>query len=108
MGTRLASFPNSRIKPRPARTAGVTPIVSLPDSLVTLIAAANIDRTSIMVRNLDASVTMKYGYASDINAADKGFSLKAGETVSLDDPGDIYGYQTSGGAILMSYDEGVG
>jgi hypothetical protein len=109
MGTRLASFPNSRIKPRPARSAGVTVILSVPSGApATLIVPANVDRTSVLVRNIDPATDGWYGYTAGVDGVTEGELLKAGEPVTLDDQGDIYFYQNSGAPIKISYDEGVG
>ncbi len=60
-----ASFPNSRIKPRPATTVATTyhtvaPVLGSP---LVLAAAASLNRTYVMIKNLDAAVQLIYIYA---------------------------------------------
>lgn len=110
MATLLASFPNSRIKPRPATTQSDTYIATVPSGVATLIAAANVNRTLITVRNNSTS-DIYYGYDASITGsvgANGGFLLKAYDSVDLGDPGNIYIFQSSGVAVLVSIDEGEG
>jgi hypothetical protein len=66
--TLLASFPNSRIKPRPSTQAANTYQVTL-DHLgnpITKIAFANLNRTYIALENLSQLVGMWYVYVTEI------------------------------------------
>lgn len=41
------------------------------------------NRTSLTLSNLDASITMYYGYSNDISTTAKSFPLVAGETITI-------------------------
>lgn len=108
----LASFPNSRIKPRPARTTGDTQIQTLPAGPgVTLVLAANVNRTNALIRNLSTSLNIYYGYDASIDGspgAQGGFLLSPLQTVSLDDPRAIYIYNGNSVTVDIDIDEGSG
>jgi hypothetical protein len=61
-----------------------------------------------MVRNVDSTVDGWYGYSNLVNGTTIGELLKAGEPVTLDDPGDIWFIHSGPGAINLATDEGVG
>lgn len=108
----LASFPNSRIKPRPARTTGDTEIVSVPGgSIVTQILAANANRVNALVRNLSTTDSVYYGYDNAIDGSvgpQGGFLLSPLQSVVLDDPRAIYVFNGNVGAVDIDIDEGSG
>lgn len=109
--TLLASFPNSRIKPRPARTQGSTQIATVATGGASLVLAANLNRTNALIRNLSPTATIWYGYDSSIDdtpGAQGGFAILPYDTANIDDPGNIYIYQNSGASVNISIDEGEG
>ena len=64
-----ASFPNSRIKPRPSTVNAITrqvDVTSQNDAApeLTLVQAANLNRTYIILQNLDQTFDAFYFYAS--------------------------------------------
>ena len=61
-----ASFPNSRIKPRPSTQQANTYQVTLADSAspLTLVAPPNANRTYIILKNLSTEVPVLYCYAT--------------------------------------------
>lgn len=107
----LASFPNSRIKPRPATSQRDTSIVEVPDGGVSSVASPNQNRTDIQLRNLDSANSVYYGYENSIDdsvGASGSVELKAGETVSIDVTSEIFVFNNSGAAINIAIDEGEG
>lgn len=112
MSVQLASFPNSRVKPRPVRTTGTTRIVSIPGgSVVTQILAADSNRVNVLIRNLDSSLDLYYGYSPTIDnnvGVNGGFELKPFDTANLDDPRPIYIFNANPGAVLIALDIGQG
>lgn len=64
---RYASFPNSRIKPRPSTTAAFTnqvTITNLVTSPFVRVVAADLNRTYMLLENFSSSVAFFYVYAS--------------------------------------------
>lgn len=106
----LASFPNSRIKPRDARTSGNTDIQTIGAGLTVLVSAANPNRTDFTIRNLDSVNSVYYGYEPTIDGtpAGEGFELKAGEAKDLFGVQPIYVHNPTGSAINIVTDEGSG
>lgn len=109
--TLLASFPNSRIKPRPATAQSATDIITIPSGIATLIAPANVNRTELLLRNLSNNVDLYYGYNNSVDGTvgpSGGMLLKAFDSAKIVDPGNIYVFQSSGGSINIAIDEGEG
>lgn len=107
----LASFPNSRIKPRPARTQGHTEIATLAPGGASLVAPANLNRTNLLLRNLSATETIYYGYDASVDATPGptgGFAVLPYDTANIDDPGSIYVYNGGLASVNVSIDEGEG
>lgn len=107
----LASFPNSRVKPRPVRTTGDTQIIQVLASSTTQILAANPNRVDVLVRNLDSTNSIYYGYDASIDGSvgpNGGFRLDAGQTVKIDDPRAIFIFNGNAVAINIDIDEGEG
>lgn len=107
----LASFPNSRIKPRPARTTGDTDIVEIPNNVTTKILDADPNRVNALLRNLSSNFPIYYGYDNSVNSSvgETGGMLVAPlDSVVIDDPRDVYVFQNSGGPINISLDVGQG
>lgn len=108
----LASFPNSRIKPRPARTTGDTQIQTLAAGPgVTQILPANANRVNALVRNLSTSLNLYYGYDNAIDGSpgpQGGFLLSPLQSVVLDDPRAIFMFNGNGVTVDIDIDEGSG
>lgn len=104
----LASFPNSRIKPRPPRSTGTAVIVAVPTGVATQILPSDANRTDLIVRNLDSVNTIWYGYSNTVDGITVGFPLKPGEAQNVDGPQALFIYQNSGAPINVSYDIGQG
>ncbi len=104
----LASFPNSRIKPRPATSIAVTSHVSCAAGVATLIQVADPNRTYLNVRNLDSTVTIYLGYDPTVDAS-SGMPLVPGQEYDdIATQQNVYIFNPSGSAILVSLDNGVG
>jgi hypothetical protein len=66
----------------------------------TSILAANTNRKEAIIKNLDASTSLRIG---DSNAgASRGHELKAGESIILSTTAQIYAYNASGTAVAVS------
>ena len=107
----LASLPNSRIKPRPSTSLRDTKIAVTPSGIASLVAPENINRTNIVLKNLDSVNSVWYGYDDQIDdqsGNQGGMELKAGEAATIDVTTDIYVYQESGSNIEIGIDEGSG
>jgi hypothetical protein len=107
-GTMLASLPNSRVKPRPATSQSSTVIIPVPTGIVTLVRAANPNNTDVMLRNLSNANDIYYGYVNTIDGITTGFKLVPLDAIDLDDPGDVFVLQNSGGPLLVCLDKGEG
>ena len=108
----LASFPNSRIKPRPARTTGDTQILTLVGGgVVTTVAVANPNRVNLLLRNLSTTDSIYYGYDNTIDGspgAQGGFLISPLQSVLIDDPRDIFVFNGNVGTVNIDIDEGLG
>lgn len=102
----LASFPNSRIKPRAATRVCEIYQVSIPANTPTLVSDANDDRTYITIYNQSSSAPLRYSRGSSTNIDTEGFYLSAERAVDLEGPQSLYVWSPS--AIIISVDEGVG
>lgn len=112
MSVQLASFPNSRVKPRPVRSTGTTQIITIPAGPgVTQILNADPNRVNVLIRNLDSALDLYYGYSNTINGSpgvNGGFELKPFDTANLDDPRPIYIYNGNGSPVNICLDIGQG
>jgi hypothetical protein len=109
-GILLASFPNSRIKPRPATTSSDTQIEPVPTGVATIVAPANLNRTTLTIRNL-GNTDAYYGYDASIDGSvgtNGGMLIKGLDSVDIDDPGDIYVFQNQVAVLNIAIDEGQG
>lgn len=107
----LASFPNSRIKPRAARSQGSTDIITVPvGSPAALVVPANPDRTDLALRNLDSIQSVWYGYAPTIDGTvtGEGFELKPLEEKDIQGPQAVYVYNGGPNPVNVVFDEGSG
>lgn len=104
---RLASFPNTRERPRRPTQSAITYAVAALISAVgpldtsttavtaanigqqttqgnTVVAPANPDRTYLTLRNLDPTEAVVYGYTDNPALDTEGMILRAGDSVDLD------------------------
>lgn len=103
----LASFPNSRIKPRPSRTTGYTLEDSIPATSVVQILPANDNRTGLLLRNLSQTETLMYGYTA-LEAQTEGMPILPKEAVNIESPQEVYVYNGSAAPVNYAIDEGLG
>lgn len=106
MSVKLASFPNSRIKPRPATRVAVTSEVNITSAGPVTILPANENRTIATLFNSGAN-DIRYQYATSVGILASGFLLKAGGSIDLESPEEIFG-QAIGADSLCYVDEGEG
>lgn len=103
----LASFQDSRTKPRKATSTAKTYTQVVPDS-ATSIRPANANRTYLTLRNESLGVDLRYAYA----AADlplNGFLVRFGESVDIESPQEIFAVSTIAAmTVPISMDEGSG
>lgn len=113
---KLASFPNSRIKPRAATRVANTFELDVPDidgGGPIMLVAADPNRTYITIRNVSPSVAFKYFYRVATNpppvAADFTFQVNAGETASnIESPQELWGLSVGPGIVPCEFDVGTG
>lgn len=104
----LASFQNSRIRPRNATTTAQTGSVTISNVTETTIRPANVNRTYMTLRNLDSTNPIRYGYPAQYGTLSvDGFLLKAGDAVDLESTEEIRAI-ASGGSVISCWDEGSG
>ena len=105
-GTKLASFPNSRIKPRPATRVRATDDLLVTSAVPVSIAPATPDRTSLTLFNRGA-FDLRYQYATNVNILVDGFVLPSLSSVDLDSPEEVFA-QAIGTDTTVSLDDGIG
>lgn len=105
-----ASFKNSRINPRSATlTSNVSKLTVDTNSPNTLVAALNLNRTYITLRNENSPTgdNIRYDYFDNLNMLTEGFLLKASEAVDLESTEPIYARAVANN-VTLSTDEGSG
>lgn len=107
----LASFPNSRIKPRSATQFSFIGQVTCPADTPTRIRPILNERTVLTIYNQSTTVTLRYKRGNDdtapANIATDGFVLGPDRAIDLEGPEALWVYPV-GGDIDISYDDGVG
>ena len=103
----LASFPNSRIKNRPATSLATTGKLEVLPGANRLLLDADANRTYVELRNL-GPCDIVYGYSDDPLLIDNGELLRADESVKLESPQTIYALNLGGVATYINFDKGVG
>lgn len=102
----LASFQDSRTKPRKATSSALTFRQTITDVPV-LIRPANVNRTYLTLRNMHTANDIYYAYSlADLPA--QGFLLRFGESVDLESPEDIFAVAEPTFTIEICMDEGSG
>lgn len=109
---KLASFPNSRIKPRGATTSAFTIMVPLPGGNVPyMILPVDLNRTYVTIRNPSTTTDVAYQYAAvpGTPPATYGFQIKAGEVANdLESPQEIWFVNPGVATITLQLDIGDG
>lgn len=103
----LASFSNSRVKPRKATESANTKQITIATS-ETVVSLENQNRTYLSLRNLDMANVIFYGYPlqfGDLIA--KGFQLKAGDAIDMESTQEIRAIAV-GASVNVCIDEGQG
>jgi hypothetical protein len=116
MSTVLASIPIARLTPRSATTFAVVTAVTVKNAGTgltpngnTIVAAANVNRTSLLIRNTDAATDVRYSYTDQagLGTGNIGFPLKAFEALTFDINRDVY-MAGVGADVVVEVDEGSG
>lgn len=114
--TYLASFPNSRIKPRSAtRTREVTEVVIAADNAKTTVLSEDDNRTVATINNV-GTVNLRYAYKGDVVEVDdkirtEGYLMEPGDKIDIDVSEELIMQTDSAVAAttgLVSVDDGVG
>lgn len=84
-------------------TAANAANTSVPNATNTVVVAANTSRKSVTVGNPSNSAFSVWLGDSATAAVGEGIELLPGEKVTLSHTAAVYAYQTSGGAIVVSY-----
>jgi hypothetical protein len=104
--TKLASFPNSRIKPRPVTRVASTEEITVP-SLGVVTIPANVNRSYLTLFNTDPTNPLRYGYDLAL-VATEGFLLIKEATIDLESPEPVYVFNPNGVNVAITIDEGSG
>ncbi len=104
----LASFPNSRIKPRPATRESYENNTPIAGGATVELRPELPERTALTIYNNSATGTIRYKRGSATNIATEGFPLGPDRAIDLDGPESIHVLNTSGASITVSWDDSVG
>lgn len=102
----LASFPNSRIKPRPVTEVSFQDQVTIPAGESVMIRPAQSDRVRITIYNQSLTGTLRYKTGDDTDIETIGFEVGPNRAVDLDDPQAIYVWCAE--EIIINYDNSLG
>ena len=102
----LASFPNSRIKPRPVTEQSVQGQITVPANTPTLVRAANPNRVNLTIYNQSLTGTLRYMTGTTVNIESQGFELGPDRAIDLDDPQSVYVWCDE--EIIINFDDSVG
>jgi hypothetical protein len=102
----LASFPNSRIKPRPATRECDIKEQIIPANTPTLVSGVVPERTYITIYDQSLTSSLRYLRGTSTNISTEGFLLGADRAVDLEGPQDLWVWSLLGTTI--SVDEGIG
>ncbi len=107
-GTSLGSFPNSRIKPRPATSAARTTVQTIGIG-ANFVFPANINRTYLSIRNESSTDDLRYSYAASPGPLPaNGFLVRRLEAVDIETQEAVTVWNVGAAAIQVSFDEGQG
>jgi hypothetical protein len=102
----LASFPNSRIKPRPTTELSVQGQLTIPANTPTLVRPAQSNRTNITIYNQSLTGTLRYKTGASLNIETQGFEIGPNRAVDLDDPQAVYVWCSE--EIIINFDDSLG
>lgn len=102
----LASFPNSRIKPRSATRLSTVGQVVIPANTATLLRPELAERTTLTIYNQSLSGTLRYKRGVNTNINVDGFLLGPDRAIDLDGPQNIWVYCSV--EIIVSFDDSIG
>lgn len=105
-GTKLASLPTSRVKPRPATRTSNTDELTIASAAPASIFPENPDRTVLTIFNRGSN-EIRYQYRNAATILATGFPLLPGASVDLESPEEIF-MQAVGADSTLGYDEGNG
>lgn len=109
-GVKLASFPNSRIKPRGATRERITSEIVATQVAPVQLLPINTNRTNAILFN-QGDFDVRYQYVTAVGILVDGFLLKTGTSVTIDTVEAIHA-QSTGAApaetATLSIDEGQG
>ena len=117
MSYNLASFKNSRIYGRKATTSALTTTAVVANSAgpISLVDAANVDRTYLTLENNHATDALRYGYATGGTAPTLAYLLASGMLLvagavaaDLETPEAIYAVSETLNTIPVTIDKGQG
>lgn len=103
----LGSFPNSQIRPRNAALDEDTQNITVPDGVVTTIAAANSNRTNLNILNEGVGAIRWRTADEGAPTATDGYLLKAGASVEIRSREEVLAIAIGADAEI-STKEGVG
>ena len=103
----LASFPNSRIKPRPATRESITGEVDIPAHEATIVRSSSEERTYLSIYNQSDKTSLRYVRGDNpVGIETNGFLLGADRGIDLEGPQALWVYSTE--PITISFDDGIG
>lgn len=109
MSVKLASLPNSRIKPRPSTSQSDTSNVTVGAGQTLLVLAANPNRTIATLENTSTQDEVYLGYGVQADAqAPSGLKLPGGSSYDVESPEDLFINNRSGAPVTISIDQGSG
>jgi hypothetical protein len=104
----LASYPNSRVKPRPATSEGqiLTPILEVSTGNNVEILPEDANRTTATLSN-HSDQNIRYDYFDNPNMLTEGFQLKPNCSIDLESKQAIYAI-SEGASVAIQIDVGRG
>jgi len=102
----LASFPNSRIKPRPATRESITDEVVIPANTPTLLRPELDERTVLSVYNKTETGDFRYKRGDSTNIETEGFALGPAKAIDLEGPQSVWVWCDV--EAVVTYDDSIG
>jgi len=106
----LASFPNSRIKPRPATRVSFENNTEVGAGETIELRPELPERTALTIYNNDGTLAnlIRYKRGDDTDIETEGFPLGGNRAIDLDGPQSVYVHNPNGTPIVISWDDSVG
>lgn len=108
----LASFPNTRLRPRQATRTAETYGGIAPVGTPVLVRPENRNRTYLTLRNTNVQDSMVYGYGPDANddvfLTNNGMILRPGDSMDIDSLEEVYAMSIGVTPVTFRVDEGQG